>query len=98
MSISHLRINGKYERFLTSLGTKQPTRYDLLQTVPLLHCDSRALLRNSYVQSLIAESLEIDKSHQTAIWHVERSKAAHTMVLFIFIQKCSIVKLEETML
>ena len=65
---------------------------------PLRHCDSRALLRKSYVQSLIAEHLEMDKSHQTAIWHVKRSKEAHTSGFIHFYQKCSIVKLEETML
>ena len=50
------------------------------------------------VQSLIAENLVIDKSNQTAIWHVKRSKKAHTSAFIHFLQKCSIVKLEETML
>ena len=51
---------------------------------PLLRCDSRAFLLKSYVQSLIAENHEIDKSHQTAIRHVERSKEAHTSGFFFF--------------
>ena len=49
-------------------------------------------------QSLIAENLVIDKSNQTAICHVKESKIAHTSGFIHFLQKCSIVKLEETML
>ena len=50
------------------------------------------------VESLNAENLVIDKSNQTAIWHVKRSKEARTSGFIHFLQKCSIVKLEETML
>ena len=50
------------------------------------------------VESLNAENLVIDKSNQTAIWHVKRSNEARTSGFIHFLQKCSIVKLEETML
>ena len=98
LGICHFRIYGIHERFLVSLGTKQLSRYDLLRTMSLLHCYNRAPLQKFTVQSLIAENLVIDKSNQTAIWHVERSKKAHTSAFIHFLQKCSIVKLEETML
>ena len=64
----------------------------------LLHCNSRAPLLNLSYSHQLLKNLEIDKSHQTAIWHVERSKEAHISGFIQFFQKCSIVKLAETML
>ena len=80
-----------------SLFQYTPYRFTVRQKKREVAVQSRTSSKIT-VQSLIAENLVTDKSNQTAICHVKESKIAHTSGFIHFLQKCSIVKLEETML